>query len=73
MHLKKRHCLNRVTNSQQEQHLCDNYKTVNTNKTVNFLKNRYMLKYICDPDFGKLNFKIADQSLKLEVKFIYNN
>lgn len=50
----------------------DNTKTASTNYVESFdsssgsFKNNYVLKYVYDPDFGRLNFKKADQSLKLE-------
>ena len=42
-----------------------------SNAIINSIKNDYMLKYIYDGDFARLNFKNADQSLRLEVKKIF--
>ena len=33
--------------------------------------NKSMAKYVVDPDFPCLNFKSADQSLKLEVELLF--
>jgi hypothetical protein len=70
-HFKKHHhhhSRSASINSKKNHHQSSsNNKNAAENDNIAMLnKNNYVLKYVHDPDFCRLNFKNADQSLRLE-------